>query len=59
MTEHELNLVPSIAMRTGHKDYHAIFSLARYAGLRIEECCRIDTNDAQNAIDKCKELFKM
>ena len=47
----EFNLMLAVAMRTGHKDYLAIFSLARYAGLRIEECCRIDTNDAQNAID--------
>jgi len=50
-TGQEFNLMLATAMITGHKDYLAIFSLARYAGLRIEECCRIDTNDAQNAID--------
>lgn len=54
----EFNLMLATAMRTGHKDYLAIFSLARYAGLRIEECCRIDTNDAQNAIDSGKLFVK-
>ena len=57
-TGQEFNLMLSIAMRTGHKDYLAILSLARYAGLRIEECCRIDTNDAQNAIDNGKLFVK-
>ena len=52
----EFNLMLAAAMRTGHKDYLAIFALARYAGLRIEECCRIDTNDARNAIES-GELF--
>ena len=32
------------------KDYLAIMTLGRYAGLRLEECFRIDTNDARNAL---------
>ena len=31
--------------------YVAILTLARYAGLRLEECFRIDTNDAENAVN--------
>ena len=40
----------AIAMQNGREDYAAIFTIARYAGLRLEECFRIDTNDAQNAL---------
>ncbi len=46
--------MPAEAMKTGHKDYLGILALARYAGLRLEECFRIDTNDAQNALDSGK-----
>ena len=52
----EYNLMLAVAMKTDHKDYLAILALARYAGLRLEECFRIDTNDAQNALDS-GELF--
>ena len=52
----EYNLMLAAAMKTDHKDYLAILALARYAGLRLEECFRIDTNDAQNALDS-GELF--
>ncbi len=44
------------AIKTDHKDYLAVLALARYAGLRLEECFRIDTNDARNALDS-GELF--
>lgn len=54
----ELNLMLAAAMETGHKDYLAIFSLARYAGLRLEECFRIDANDAFKAIESGKLFVK-
>lgn len=46
----EFNNMLAIAMQNSREDYVAIFTLARYAGLRLEECFRIDTNDAQNAL---------
>ncbi len=55
-TGSEYNAMLSAAMRTGHMDFLAIFALARYAGLRLEECFRIDTNDAQNSLES-GELF--
>ncbi len=54
----EFNLMLAAAMETGHKDYLAILSLARYAGLRLEECFRIDTNDAAKAIESGKLFVK-
>lgn len=54
----EFNLMLAAAMETGHKDYLAIFSLARYAGLRLEECFRTDTNDASKAIESGKLFVK-
>lgn len=33
-----------------HKDYIALFYLARYAGLRLEECLKIDTASAEKSI---------
>ena len=38
------------ALALGEKDYLAILTLGRYMGLRLEECFRIDTNDAHNAL---------
>ena len=46
----EFNSILAIAMQSSREDYVAIFTLARYAGLRLEECFRIDTNDAQSAL---------
>lgn len=40
------------------EDYLVIFALARYAGLRLEECFRIDTNDAQKALSSGKLFVK-
>ena len=57
-TNQEYNLVQSIAISGGHKDYVAIFSLARYAGLRLEECFRIDTNDARKALETGRLFVK-
>lgn len=50
-TNREYNLMLAAAMENGHKDYTAILALARYAGLRLEECFRIDTNDVKNALN--------
>lgn len=47
----EFNNMVAIAMQSDRDDYAAIFTLARYAGLRLEECFRIDTNDAIKAIE--------
>lgn len=52
----EFNNIVAIAMQNNREDYAAIFTIARYAGLRLEECFRIDTNDANNAI-KSGQLF--
>ena len=57
-TQQEYNLMQSRAMITGHKDYVAILSLARYAGLRLEECFRIDTNDARKALETGRLFVK-
>ena len=46
----EFNNMVAIAMQNNREDYVAIFTLARYAGLRLEECFRIDTNDVKNAL---------
>ena len=43
-----------VPMETNHSDYVAIFTLAMYAGLRLEECFRIDTNEAEKAIQSGK-----
>ena len=52
----EFNNMVAIAMHNKREDYVAIFTIARYAGLRLEECFRIDTNDALNAI-RTGQLF--
>ncbi len=57
-TDREYNLMIACSMECGHKDYTAILALARYAGLRLEECFRIDTNDANNALDSGKLFVK-
>ena len=49
-SKQEFNNMVAIAMQNNREDYAAIFVIARYAGLRLEECFRIDTNDAQNAL---------
>ena len=57
-TNREYNLMLAAAMENGHKDYTTILALARYAGLRLEECFRIDSNDAKNALDSGKLFVK-
>ena len=57
-TSTEYNLMLYEADLAKREDYLAIFVLARYAGLRLEECFRIDTNDAQNALDSGKLFVK-
>ena len=53
----EYNLMVCKAMETNHNDYAAILTLARYGGLRLEECFRIDTNDAEKAIAYHRKEF--
>ncbi len=52
----EVNAMIGVAMKNERIDYAAMFTLARYAGLRLEECFRIDTNDAKKAL-KTGELY--
>ncbi len=47
----EYDMMLEAAKKNDHEDYIAVFSLARFAGLRLEECFRIDTNDAQKVIE--------
>jgi integrase len=46
----EYNYMVSLSWEHNREDYAAIFTLARYAGLRIHECFRIDTATAERAI---------
>lgn len=57
-TDREYNLMLACSMERGYKDYTSILALSRYAGLRLEECFRIDTNDAKNALDSRKLFVK-
>lgn len=54
----EYNLMVAKAMMLNRNDFASILTLARYAGLRLEECFRIDTNDAENAILSGKLFVK-
>jgi len=49
-SEREFNLFLLICHNAGRDDYVAIASLARYCGLRIHECFRIDTATAAQAV---------
>lgn len=57
-TNREYNLMLACAMECEHKDYTAILALAHYAGLRLEECFRIDTNDVKNALNTGRLFVK-
>jgi len=46
----EFNLFISKSLELGHEEYAAIFCLARYAGLRLHEIFRIDTQIAAKAV---------
>ena len=46
----EFNRLLAAALREDRYDYILAFYLARYAGLRIHECFRIDTAIAENAV---------
>ena len=54
----EYNLMVAKAIKLNRNDFASILTLARYAGLRLEECFRIDTNDAENAIQSGKLFVK-
>lgn len=49
-SQSEFNKMICLCWKFERKDYEAIFTLARYAGLRIHECFRIDTATAEKAI---------
>ena len=55
-TNFEFGKMIAVTASLNYPEYIAIFYIARYAGLRLEECFRIDINDAQNAI-KTGKLF--
>ena len=57
-TNQEFNNMLAAAIQNNHEDYATIFTLARYAGLRLEECFRIDSKDAKNAIITGKLFVK-
>jgi len=46
----EFERMQACALEYGREDYVTVFNLARYAGLRIHECFRIDTATAAKAI---------
>jgi len=48
----ELERMLAICQKRGREDYSAMLRLARNCGLRIEECHKIDTAIARNAIRK-------
>ena len=48
----EFQRMCELAEQDGRMDYVTILHLARFAGLRIHECFRIDTATAENAIKK-------
>jgi len=51
-SEVDISEMCRFAEESGHKDYIHAMELALYAGLRIHECCRLDTATAENAF-KC------
>lgn len=57
-TNQEFNNMVAKAMESNREDFVAILVIARYAGLRLEECFRIDTNDAYNAIESGQLFVK-
>lgn len=53
-SEEEFNLMHGYAIKAGRPDYACAINLAYYAGLRIHECCRIDTAMAEKILrDGC------
>ena len=57
-TNREFNIIVGIAIENNHNDFVSIMTLARYAGLRLEECFRIDTNDAKRALEEGRLYVK-
>ena len=46
----ELNRMLAYALKQGREDYITVLYLGRYAGLRVNECYQIDTEQAARAI---------
>ena len=49
-TTEEVNKIMCICLAHNREDYLTVLCLARYAGLRIHECFRIDSATAANAV---------
>ena len=54
----EFHRALAIAQAEGHDDYITAFYLARFAGLRIHECFRIDTAIAEDALRERAIMIK-
>jgi len=54
----EFNKMIGICWMHEREDYAAIICLARYAGLRIHECFRIDTATAERAVREMQIIIK-
>ena len=54
----EFSRMIGVCWKHDREDYAALFCLARYAGLRIHECFRIDTAIAEDAIRKMAITIK-
>ena len=54
----EFNKMIAVCWKYGREDYVAMLCLARYAGLRIHECFRIDTMTARNAVKDMQIIIK-
>jgi len=54
----EFSKMIGVCWKYGREDYFVILCLARYVGLRIHECLRIDTATAEDAIRKMAITIK-
>jgi integrase len=54
----EFNKMIAVCWEHEREDYAAIICLARYAGLRIHECFRIDTATAEHAVRNMQIIIK-
>ncbi len=57
-SEIEFAKMLALSLYGEYPEYSGMLYLGRYAGLRLEECFRIDTNDAKNALETGNLLVK-
>jgi len=57
-TQGEFNRMIALCWKVEREDYAALFTLARYVGLRIHECFRIDTAIAERAVENSEITIK-